>query len=240
MTISGTPAAATGGAYTITVTARNSTGSAISQTYSFSVIQPTPGITTSAVATFVMGQNNIFTVKSTGLSATGAPATLSVLAKTGTQTGLPAGVTLVDNGNGTATLKGVPQAGTKGVYTFTIQAAVPGGKSFNQAFSLTVDAAPVIVSADNHPFASGGGLQTFIVSTTSTGAFGFPTPVLSATLISGGAMPTWLTFKDNHNGTGTFTATPPGIAKNTTFTFMIAASSGTLPKSFQLFTLTIS
>ena len=68
-----------------------------------------------------------------------------------TETGaLPTGVTFVDNGDGTATLAGTPAAGTGGTYALTITAANGVLPDATQSFTLTVDQAPAITSADRH------------------------------------------------------------------------------------------
>src|SRR5205823_6441015 len=78
---------------------------------------------------FTAGQNGSFTVTATG---TPTPS----LSETGA---LPAGVTLTDNGNGTATLGGTPAlVSTATDYHFTITATSPAGTA-NQSFTLTVN-----------------------------------------------------------------------------------------------------
>ena len=76
-----------------------------------------------------MGTPGTFTVTTTGFPT-------PTLTETGT---LPAGVTFVDNGNGTATLAGTPAAGTAGTYPLTIT-ATNSVSSATQSFTLTVAA----------------------------------------------------------------------------------------------------
>ena len=71
-----------------------------------------------------------FTVTTTGLPAADADAR---------RRALPAGVTFVDNGNGTGTLSGTPAAGTGGIYALTFTATNSVGSSAPQAFTLTVN-----------------------------------------------------------------------------------------------------
>ena len=52
---------------------------------------------------------------------------------------LPAGVTFVDNANGTATLAGTPGAGTGGQYPITFTAANGIAPDAVQNFTLTVN-----------------------------------------------------------------------------------------------------
>ena len=66
------------------------------------------------------------------MTTTGFPT--SALSETGA---LPAGVTFVDNGDGTATLAGTPAAGTGGTYALTITAANGVLPDATQSFTLT-------------------------------------------------------------------------------------------------------
>lgn len=145
-----------------------------------------------------------------------------------TAVGLPAGLNLTDNGDGTATLSGssVPA----GDYAFTIDASNSQG-SVAQTFGLTVNQSPTITSADydvvplNSPVSFG------------VTASGSPIPSISATTDSGQTgLPTGVSLNDNGNGTATLSGTPtqPGI-----YTCTIEASSaGSLTD--QNFTLTVN
>ncbi len=62
----------------------------------------------------------------------------------------PRGVTFTDNGDGTATLSGTPAAGTGGAYPITITATNGVGPDATQSFTLTVDQAPTITSGAEH------------------------------------------------------------------------------------------
>jgi hypothetical protein len=180
-------------------------------------VDQAPAITSGGAATFVVGLAGSFTLKSTAFPA----AAFSV-----TSGSLPAGVTLVSNGNGTATLSGIPQVGTAGVNTFTITAS-NGVASVSQTFKLTVDQPPLITSAANVTFHASQA-NTFTVTTT-----GFPTALIQAI----GPLPLGVTLVNKGNGTAILSGKP--IAKGT-FTFTIMATNGLLPVSFQAFTLTVS
>ena len=135
-TLAGTPAAGTGGAYALTITAANGVLPDATQSFTLTVDQA-PAITSAEGTTFTTGTAGTFTVTTTGcpnpaLSETGA---------------LPTGVTFVDNGNGTATLAGTPAAGSGGTYALTITAANGVLPDATQGFTLTVDQAPAITSA---------------------------------------------------------------------------------------------
>ncbi len=111
----------------------NSLGTATSDSAVLTVIQAkAPVFHSLNHATFVAGTSTSFTITTIG-SPTAA---LSVIGK------LPAGVTFTDNGNGTATLSGMPATGTAGSYKVTIFAF--NGKAANQTFTLSVNQAPVI------------------------------------------------------------------------------------------------
>ena len=107
-------------------------------------------------------------------------------------------MTFTDNGNGTATLSGTPAAGTGGTYPITITASNGVSPNATQSFTLTVDQAPAITSANNTTFTEGS-TGTFTVTST-----GYPT----ATLTKTGSLPTGVTFTDNGDGTATLAGTP--------------------------------
>ena len=216
-TLSGTPAAGTAANYAITFTATNGIGTAATQNFTLTVGQPA-AITSASSTTFTVGTAGTFSVTTTGFPA---PA----LTETGA---LPTGVTFKDNGNGTATLSGTAAAGTGGTHAITIKAHNGIGSDATQGFTLTVDETPAITSANK---------ATFTVSTAGTFTVttsGFPTPSITET----GALPTGVTFVDNHNGTGTLAGVPaPGTAGNYPITF--TPSNGVGSPASQSFTLTV-
>jgi large repetitive protein len=217
-TIAGTPAAGTGGTYTLTITAANGVLPDAIQSFEVMVNQA-PAFTSPDATAFVVGIARTFTVTTTGFT----PATLLVSGA------LPSGVTFFNNGDGTATLSGTPAVGSAGTYPLTINAANGAGQ-VNQNFTLTVAAgqAPAITSASSTTFTAGT-LGTFTVMTT-----GLPTPALSET----GALPSGLTFVDNGNGTATLSGTPAD-GTGATYALTITAANGVLPDAVQSFTLTL-
>ncbi len=139
--LSGTPAAGTGGAYSITITASNGIGTDATQSFTLSVDQA-PAITSAASTTFTVGTAGSFQV-----TATGYPA------PTFTEAGaLPSGVTLSSAG----VLSGTPAA--LGTYNFTITASNGVGSNATQPFILTVSQIP------------SGGTASFAASTGSSGS----------------------------------------------------------------------
>ena len=110
---------------TDTLSFTGGTGSTASAT--LTVVLP-PGITSADSTTYQVGVEGAFTVTTTGYPP---PAI--------TETGaLPGGVTLIDQGNGTAILAGVPVLGSDGTYPIMITANNGVGTQAQQSFTLTV------------------------------------------------------------------------------------------------------
>jgi YVTN family beta-propeller protein len=122
--LSGTPAAGTGGIYTISFTASNGTLPNATQTFTLNVFQP-PAITSANNTTFTVGSAGSFTV-----TVTGFPAPTFIEAGT-----LPSGVTF---NPATGVLSSTTAAGPPGIYPITITAANGIAPNAPQAFTLTL------------------------------------------------------------------------------------------------------
>ncbi|HEV3341913.1 MAG TPA: putative Ig domain-containing protein, partial [Pirellulales bacterium] len=207
-------AQAVAGVYTFTITASNGVGAAASQPFTLTIGTP-PSITSNNSATFTTGTPGSFTV-----TATGTP-TDSI-----TGTGLPAGVSLLDNHNGTATLASTAQAAT-GVYSFTINATNGVGTAASQPFTLTIGTPPAFTSNNSTTFTAGTP-GSFVVQTTGT-----PTDSITAT-----GLPTGVTLNDNADGSATLSSTAAAVAG--TYQFTITAHNGVGSDATQQFTLTIN
>jgi hypothetical protein len=217
-TLAGTPAAGTGGTYALTFTATNGSGSAV-QNFTLTVTG-SPGFTSASTTTFTVGVASSFTV-----TAVGSPS--PALTVSGV---LPAGVTFVDNGDGTATLSGTPAAGTGGSHAVTFTAANGVLPNATQAFTLNVNEAPAITSAASATFTIGV-LSSFTVTTS-----GFPAPSIAR---GGVGLPSGVNFVDNGNGTGTLAGTPAaGMGGTYAITFTATNAAGSSPA--QAFTLTVN
>ncbi len=217
-TLSGTPT--TAGTYAVPLVATNAYGS-VQQTLTIT-IQQAPAITSGTSATFTAGTAGSFSVTTTG-SPTAA------ITHTGA---LPSGVTFTDNGNGTATLAGIPATGTDGSYPITITAANGVGSNATQSFTLTVNqapTAPAITSGTSATFTAGT-QGSFSVMTTGS-------PV--AAITESGALPSGVTFTDNGNGTATLSGTP-ATGASSSYPITIAAGNGVSPTASQSFTLTVN
>jgi len=178
-----------------------------------------PLITSANSTTFTAGTPGSFTV-----TTTGAPT--PSLSRSGT---LPAGVSFVDNHDGTATLSGTPAASAGGIYNITIIASNEVSPNATQSFMLTVNAPPQITSASNVAFTPGTA-GTFSVTST-----GYPTPALA----EAGALPGGITFVDNQYGTATLSGTP-AAGTSGSYSIVITASNGASPNASQSFTLTVN
>jgi hypothetical protein len=221
-TLAGTAASGSAGSYPITISASNGVSPDASQSFTLTVnAAPTaPAVTSGNSATFTAGTAGSFSVTSTGSPA----------AKITESGSLPSGVTLTDNGNGTATLAGTAASGSAGSYPITISASNGVSPDATQSFTLTVNpalAAPVITSASGTTFAVGQA-GTFAVTTTGN-------PAASLTAASSPALPSGVTFKDNGNGTATLAGTPPAGSQGTyTLTVTAKNSTGVATQSLQL------
>jgi hypothetical protein len=220
-TLSGTPTAGSGGVYPLTVTASDGSSPDVTETVLLTVDEA-PQINSVSSATFTVGTSGTFSVT----TGPGFPA--ATFSETGS---LPSGVTFVDNGNGTATLSGKPATGSGGSYPLTITAANGVSPEATQSFTLIVDEAPTITSANNASFYAGIG-GTFTVTT----AHDYPT---GTTLSESGSLPAGVTFTDNGNGTATLAAAPAATASGS-YDLVITAHNGVAPDATQNFTLTLS
>ncbi len=216
-TLSGTPAAGTGGRYILTIGAANSAGAGPSQSFTLTV-QQAPAISSGASATFTQGSIGLFTIQTSGFPA-------ATVHETGA---LPSGVWFVNNGDGTATLSGMPAANTGGVYDLTLTVVNGVSPSATQSFVLTVHQAPAITSGNATAFTFG--VPGSFTITTS----GFP----QAALGEAGALPAGLTFVDNGDGTATISGTPASGAVGT-YALTTTASNEVSPDATQVLTLTV-
>jgi len=226
-TIAATASAIPGGVYTLCLTASNTVGSNATQAFTLTVDQA-PAITSASSKTFTSGTAGSFTVTTKGYLA---PA-LSDSSPVGgcTASSLPSGLSFADNGNGTATIAATASPIPGGVYTLCLTASNGVGSNATEKFTVTVDHAPSITSANNATFTAGQN-GSFPVTTS-----GFP---VNAVLSDGGvSLPAGITFTDNGNGTATL-AGKAGLAGVGSITLTITASNGINPNGTQQFKLTV-
>ena len=212
-TLSGTPGLGTFG---VTLLQINASNGAIA-TQAFARPSRTAAFISPAGAIFGAFQPNSFTIRTSGfpnasVNASGA---------------LPTGITLTDNGDGTATLSGTPSV--TGTFQITLSAGNGVVPSATQTFTLSVNQTPTFTSASGTTFTVGQpGIFTI---TTSPGTL--PTGAITEV----GVLPAGISFADNGNGTATLSGTPaPGTGGP--HTFQITATNGA--SITQIFTLTIN
>ncbi|HVO81659.1 MAG TPA: choice-of-anchor D domain-containing protein [Terriglobales bacterium] len=203
------------GPATLTVNATDSVLNTRSDSSNFTIGQA-PLILSGNSAVFTVGTFGSFTVMTSGFPAS-----------TVSGASLPAWLSVVSNGDGTATLSGTPPAGSGGVYGITLTAHNGVNPDAVQGFTLTVNQPPAITSAASATFTVGTP-GSFIVTAT-----GFPVPALTES----GALPAGFSFADNHDGTATLGGTP--IA-NGIFPITFTASNGVGSDALQSFTLTVN
>jgi Putative Ig domain len=213
-TISGNPKANQGGTYVLTLAASNDEGTA-TQTFTL-VVNQTPTVTSHATTTFTAGVAGTFTVTTDGNPA---PA----LIYTGAQ---PPGITFTDNGDGTATISGIPAA--DGSYPILVTATNAAG-SVSQSLTINVDQSAAITSAPGATATAGTAMAPFTITTT-----GFPVPSLS----KNGPLPSGITFTDNHDGTATISGVPKA-SQGGPYVITLTASNNQ-GSATQTFTLTVN
>ena len=119
-------------------------------------------------------------------------------------------------------MSGTPDPGTGGTYNVTFTATNGVGANATQAFTLTVNQAPAITSANTATFVLNTAGTTFQVVMT-----GFPAPTVSVT---SGVLPTGLTL----SAAGVLSGTP---TQSGSFPVTLTATNGTLPNATQAFTV---
>jgi hypothetical protein len=206
--ISGTPAAATGGVRNLTLGASNTAGSA-TQPFALT-INEAPGFTSAASASCTVGSACTFT-----LVATGFPAPTFNLP------GLPSGLSL-DPVSGV--VSGTAAAGSSGVRALTATASNANG-STPRAFSLTVNEAPAITSANSRSCQAGVGCVFQFA------ASGFPAPTYSLP-----GLPAGLTLDA---ASGALSGTP-ALGSEGSYALTLSASNGIGTAATQAFALQIA
>ena len=204
--LAGTPAAGSGGAYSLAVTASN--GITPADTGQLNVtVNEAPAITSPARATFHTSVSGLAVLLTRGYPA---PA----FAVTGT---LPAGVVLVPAsdplpGLPVNSLAGIPGPNAGGIYHLVITASNSLGQA-RQDFTLTVDQ-PLAFTSARAVTLTAGRKGSFTVTTS-----GFPVATLTRT----GTQPKGLAFRNLGGGKALISGTPAASAKGRSFVIRITA-----------------
>lgn len=190
---------ATSGALTVTATLQSD------GTLYRAVFTNAAGASYSAAATLTVGEGPVFTSAPTVSFTAGSPGSATVTASgvpsaaiTAAGT-LPAWLELTDNGDGTATLSGTPNAGLGGVHEVTLVAGNGYGTDATQRLLVTVLESPSLPPTVSGTFLVGSaGTLTVAVSS------GYPVPFLSVV----GTLPQGLTMTDHRDGTASISGIP--------------------------------
>jgi hypothetical protein len=187
------------------------------------------------VLPFVAGNCNPPTITSAGSATATAGTSFSFTVTTCTtaiptfvSAHLPLGLTLKNNGDGTATISGIPGASDAGIYKATIKAVVTGQTAALQTLAITVDNTPHFASRASY-VAHTGTAFTYPVTT----KHGYPIPSIA----TGSTFPSGVGLTDNHNGTATLSG-DPGPTTGGKYPLTITANTG-LSSSSQSFLLTV-
>ena len=181
-----------------------------------------PTITSANATTLTVGAAGSFSITTFGVPPVNA------ITETGA---LPAGVGFVYTaGQSTASLSGTPGANTGGVYPLLLTAKNGVTPDATQNFTLTVNQAPAITSANTTTCFVG------VACTFSVTATGYPAPAISR---GGASLPSGITYVDNGNGSGTLS----GIADLGTvgpYVLSFTAANGVGVNAAQNFVLTVA
>jgi len=191
--LSGTPPVGSGGSYSFTVTAANGVTPDATQPFTL-VVDEAPSFANPDTTTFTVGQAGLFELDINGYP----PGSVT---ETGT---LPKGVSYLSS----AALSGTPATGSGGSYPITFTASNGVAPDAVQHFTLVVDEAPAITSANTTTFRAGDP-GSFQVTAT-----GYPAPTFTEI----GVLPKGVTF----SASGLLSGTP---AKGTAGTYGIVISA---------------
>jgi autotransporter-associated beta strand protein len=232
-TLAGTPAAGSGGPYSLTVTAHNGAGADVKQTFTLTVDEALSLSTTAGTtATFTVGGSDSISI---GVNAGGYP--LPTLSESGL---LPAGVKfnpqVSQTGDAVAgLLSGTPVAGSGGTYPVQFTAHNGSAGDVSVTLTLTVDEPPSFLSQAAHTFTAGVA-DSFPVS-----AEGFPVPTLKED--PGDVLPPGISFQNNIQMSGNSIVGQltgkPAAGSGGTYTLHFSATNGIGVGVVQTFVLTV-
>ncbi len=203
------------GTYQVGVRDQNAAGAWSSVVTSQLVVNPAIAPTITSASSYSIGVRQIITPSDFTITTTGTPnATI-------TETGaLPSGLTLTDNGDGTANFTGMIAAGASGTYPLTITATNSAG-TVSKSFTLTVtdtDSAPSTIFTSTGSDTLNAPLNTsssFTFTATGNGKN-------QKLFVYSGSLPPGLSLHDNKDGTASLSGTP---TQSGTYTFTVEAEN---------------
>jgi len=213
-TISGTPGYSDAGTTTVTITVSDGpeTDDAV---FDITISNTNRAPAVDPISDQIVAENDPFALIVTASDPDGTIPSLA-------QSGLPGWASFVDNGDGTGAITGTPGFGDSGLSTVTITASdgtLPGFAVFDLTVTDT-NRAPVVNPIADQLVAEGAALVPLMVSASDPDG---TIPALAAT-----GLPTWASFADNGDGTGTLTGTP-GYDDAAVTAVTITAEDGGIP-----------
>ena len=208
------------GTFPLTITANN--GFPGGEVQSFVLIVGTsPAFTSDPATTFIAGVAGSFTI-----TTSGSPIPQLTAMSPGD---VPDSLTIVDNGDGTATLSGTVDPADAGLYDFVFSATNGVGSGAMQTFTLVIESEATITSDASTTFTPG------VTNSFTVSSEGFPSPALAIT----GLLPAGVTFTDNNDGTATITGVPT-LDAEPSYAITITATNGVGAVVSQSFTLNVN
>lgn len=187
------------GKYVIVVTANDNKNGIATKAFTVNVTTDVPENHNPVIATVDPQTVTIPNVLTFSVSATDQdsdPLTLSV-------NGLPSFATFTDNGNGTGNVVVTPGINDAGVYTLTITATDNNNGSSSQEITITVNPAP-----NQNPVIAPIAPQTVTIPNTLILGLSATDADGDAIALSVNDLPSFATFTDNLNGTGSLVLNP--------------------------------
>ncbi len=143
--------------------------------------------------------------------------------------GLPGGLLLTNDGDGTATIAGTPHVADSGVYRARISAAVTGQTTAVQTFVVTVDNAPMFSSTLTYTAHTGTAFTRGIAT-----RYGYPLPVAIST---SSTLPAGVSLTDTGTEDANLAGTP-GPDAGGVYRLSLVATNGSFTTT-KTFTLTV-
>ncbi|WP_370980902.1 putative Ig domain-containing protein [Agaribacterium sp. ZY112] len=235
-TFSGTPDDADVGTLTIDVTATDSNGAAVTDTFTITVANVDPTVANAIVdQNATQGSAFNFVLPANTFDDVDDDASLVLSAQLNGGGSLPSWLTFTP---GTGTFSGTPDDADVGTLTIDVTATDSNGAAVTDTFTITVaNVDPTVANAIVDQNATQGSAFNFVLpANTFDDVDDDASLVLSAQLNGGGSLPSWLTFTP---GTGTFSGTPDD-ADVGTLTIDVTATDSNGAAVTDTFTITVA
>ncbi|MGB5051707.1 MAG: tandem-95 repeat protein [Caldilineaceae bacterium] len=231
-TLSGTPGNDEVGTHAVSLRVVDASGAIDNQNFSVSVanVNDAPTFHTTPILTATQDVTYTYTI---GASDIDVGDTLAIGAPT-----LPAWLTMTDNGDGTATLRGMPRNAQVGLHPVIVEVMDLAGAKASQSFTVTVAnvndppgfvSVPITTTGEDDPYTYAV-LAVDVDSNIDSG---------DLMTITAEVLPGWLGFVDNGNGTATISGTPDN-SRVGVYTVQLRAEDRAGLTDTQAFSLTVT